>query len=142
MCGANIINNIKLLLTKDFGIRVGKVYKTEARGKQRTKYKIGISDEKSIKKFFKHIGFESNEKVKKLELLIRRYKKSGMEKEDFRDLLLTTLRQNGEMSLFDLTNKLPYSELRYRLLALRNEGIVKSKVVTGNFKGVKQLYYV
>lgn len=140
MCGKKLIEDIKTLLD-EFGIKSRKIYKTEGKENWRPRYKIIISGEINLQKFNRKIGFESKDKKEKLELLLKRYR-SKLNIEKLRDEILETLIENGKMSLFSLTKELPYSGLKYTLENLEKKGVINSRIIKGNFKGVLKVYSI
>lgn len=121
MTGKNVVKTIKEML-KEFDIKTGKMYKTECTETQRSRYRFYISGKNNLEKFRNKIGFNNPIQKERLSNLLSKYWK--YQTEEFRSMVVSLLRKNDEMNIFELSKRLnrkSISSLRNRLTKLEKE---------------------
>ncbi len=126
MANKNLISSLKALL-KEIGVMAGEVkrhtyYKNK---KNRSQFRIIISNKKNLTVYYKKIGFNHPKKKQLLMEAINSYKLTHYSKEELTNIILNLLGKNKEMKMVKIASKVgrkPHSQLNKVLMVLVKEG--------------------
>jgi len=137
MASKKIIGLIKELLMQ-FDIKTSKTIKIKGTQTQRDRYQFYISGKANLERFNSEIGFDNPMQKEKLNILLKKYWK--YQTEEFRTMVIKSLKENDKMNFSELAKKLnrkTTSRLRQRLIKLEKEGVINTGM-DGRFK----IYFV
>jgi len=128
MANKRIIYTIKEMLAQ-FGIKTGKTIKIKGTQTRRARYQFYICGKTNLERFNSEICFDNPKQKEKLNLLLKKYWK--YQTEEFRNIVIKLLEENGDMNFSELAKKLnrkTTSWLRKRLIKLEKEGIINTRM--------------
>jgi hypothetical protein len=144
MSNKDVIEDVKEIL-KIFEIKPGKIQKINGYENTQPQFGFSICSGIDLTIFNREIVFGHPEKKKKLKLYLKKYKTFKHRRYEFRNSIISTLKENGSMNIFDLAEKLNQKSIkgfRKELWRLERRNLIKSVINRGKLNRNIKFYYV